>query len=112
MGGYLGIFQNNKEAGTSFLEIYHFLLFPKFVGNEKNLKPKEYPIHVCYGDGEEIEDEVMDHLRVTMWNNLMSLKLKEGDVIVLDNLLCQHTRMDFKGERRMLIHLAEQISYF
>lgn len=42
-----------------------------------------------------------------MWNNAMSLKLMPGDVMVLDNLLAQHSRMSYKGGvRKILVNLS------
>ena len=78
-----------------------------------DLPPNEYPYHCCYGDGEEIEDEVVDHLRAAQYNNAMSLKLEAGDVIFLDNMLAQHTRIGCVGtERKILVHIADSIEDF
>ena len=79
------------------------------------MEPRDYPFHSCYGDGTEIEEDVLDHIRACMWKNAMSLKMFPGDVIILDNLLCQHSRMGFQdvqqdGEeatRRLVVSLSE-----
>ncbi|XP_066910285.1 dapdiamide synthesis protein DdaC-like [Clytia hemisphaerica] len=83
---------------------------PMFEGKE-DLPPSEYPYHCCYGDGEEIEDDVIDHIRSVMWRNAMSLALFPGDVLILDNLLCQHSRIGYEGgERKVVVFLGEPIN--
>ena len=69
----------------------------------------EYPNHCCYGDGEEIEDSVLDHIRAVTWNHAMSLKFAPGDVIMLENMLCQHSRIGYHGDRRILVFLGEPV---
>ena len=40
----------------------------------------------------------------------MSLKLLPGDVVIMDNLYCQHSRISFEGgERKIVVSLAEPI---
>eukprot|EP00111_Clytia_hemisphaerica_P001787 TCONS_00005039-protein len=88
----------------------YFKSHPMYDGKEE-LSPSEYHFHTCYGDGAEIEDDVIDHIRSIIWNNAMSLKLLPGDVVIMDNLYCQHSRMSFEGgERKIVVSMAEPIS--
>ncbi|XP_066924147.1 dapdiamide synthesis protein DdaC-like isoform X2 [Clytia hemisphaerica] len=81
---------------------------PMFADRAEDLPAHEYPYHCCYGDGEEIENDVMDHIRSVAWKNAMSLTLLPGDVLILDNLLCQHSRIGYEGgDRRILVFLGE-----
>ena len=84
------------------------------------MSPRDYPYHCSYGNGEEIEDHVIDHIRACMWNNAVPLKMFPGDVIILNNLLCQHSRMGFQQQRkdggeetrRVVVSLLEPISRY
>jgi len=73
--------------------------------NQHNLQANQYPFHCCYGDGEEFEDETVSHIRAAHWNNAIALKLEQGDVIFMDNYLCNHSRMAFEGSRRVLVQM-------
>ena len=75
------------------------------------MDPNEYPVHTCYGDGEPIEDEVVDHIRSVIWNNAMSFTMNVGDVVIMDNLLSHHSRIGFQGDRKILLHLGNPMSY-
>ena len=65
----------------------------------------EFPYHCTYGDGEEIEAEYLDELRRINWENAVGFDWKEGDVLFLDNLIMQHSRLSFKGDRFVGISL-------
>ena len=51
------------------------------------MTPNEYHYHCSYGDGEEFEDDVIDHIRSTIWKNAVGIKLEQGDILFLDNFL-------------------------
>ena len=97
-----------SPVGTIFL-IFPFLIF-QFAN--QILDPNESPYHTRYGDGEEIEDEVVDHIRTVIWQNAMSLVMNVGDVVVMENLLCKHSRVGYQGDRRILVHLAEPMTRY
>jgi len=73
--------------------------------NKLHLKPNEYPIDCCYGDGEHFEEETVNHIRAAQWNNAIALKLEQGDIIFLDNYLCSHSRMSYEGDRKILVQM-------
>ena len=75
------------------------------------MEPSEYPLHTRYGDGEEIEDEVIDHIRSVTWKNAMALTLKAGDLVILENMLCHHSKVGYQGgDRKILVYLAEPMT--
>ena len=65
----------------------------------------EYPFHITYGDGEELEAEYVDEVRRITWENAVGFDWKEGDVLFMDNLIMQHSRLGFEGERHVGISL-------
>eukprot|EP00656_Telonema_subtile_P051028 TRINITY_DN6762_c0_g1_i1.p1 TRINITY_DN6762_c0_g1~~TRINITY_DN6762_c0_g1_i1.p1 ORF type:complete len:390 (+),score=96.68 TRINITY_DN6762_c0_g1_i1:84-1253(+) len=55
-----------------------------------------WPVDCSYGDGSEIPQEVLNHLRETIWANTIALPMRQGDLLVCDNFLAMHGRMSFE----------------
>ncbi|CAH1233716.1 Hypp812 [Branchiostoma lanceolatum] len=73
---------------------------------------KPFPPHRCpfnsqYGDGSEIEPEVLQHIRDVTWQSAVGFQMRSRDVLMLNNMYIQHGRLGFTGERRLLVYLAE-----
>lgn len=66
-----------------------------------------YPTHATYGDGSEIDPEVIRHIRDTNWSNAVGFQWQNGDVIVIDNILVMHGRLSFTGKRKVLSFLTK-----
>ena len=64
-----------------------------------------YPAHAIYGDGTEIEPEAIQHIRAVNWSCAVGFQWWTGDIAVLDNLAVMHSRLSFKGKRRILSFL-------
>eukprot|EP00993_Chasmostoma_nieuportense_P001282 NODE_2177_length_1259_cov_176.939929_g2069_i0.p1 GENE.NODE_2177_length_1259_cov_176.939929_g2069_i0~~NODE_2177_length_1259_cov_176.939929_g2069_i0.p1 ORF type:complete len:380 (+),score=83.63 NODE_2177_length_1259_cov_176.939929_g2069_i0:52-1140(+) len=54
------------------------------------------PCHCTYGDHSEIEPEVLNHVRETVWRNTVAVPPQAQDVLIVDNLLAMHGRMSFQ----------------
>ena len=67
-----------------------------------------YPTHTLYGDGGEIDPEVIEHVRATGWRNAVGFSWRKRDVLVLDNLAVQHSRLSFKGDRLLFAYLTSE----
>ena len=66
----------------------------------------------CYfGDGDPIEDSVMQEICEIYEDLELSLPWQRGDVIVVDNVLLAHGRNAFDGERRILVALGDMDNY-
>jgi len=66
-----------------------------------------WPVHSTYGDGEELEPEVLAHLRQVIWDNTVVIAPQPGDVLMVDNYLTLHGRMSFpEGEKRKVFVVA------
>jgi alpha-ketoglutarate-dependent taurine dioxygenase len=68
--------------------------------------PYDLPQNTFYGDGGEIEPEVIEHLRRIYLDGLTSFEWRSGDVLLLDNMLTAHARNSFVGPRRILTAMA------
>ena len=67
----------------------------------------KYPAHTSYGDGSEIEPEVVQHLRATSWKCAVGFRWRNGDLLAIDNLAVQHGRIGFTGDRKILAFLVD-----
>jgi len=72
-----------------------------------DLPDEMYPTHSQYGDGAEVDVDVLRNVRDANWNNAVGFDWKEGDVLVLDNVLAMHSRLSFTGtKRKLMAHLT------
>jgi len=68
---------------------------------------KELPRNSYYGDGSAIEDSVLDEIREVYRQSAVAFPWRQGDVLMLDNMLAAHGRMSFTGPRKVLVAMAE-----
>lgn len=65
------------------------------------------PRHAFYGDGEPIEEDVLDTIRAIYEEEKLSFAWKSGDLMLLDNMLYSHGRDPYEGARKVLVAMAE-----
>ncbi|XP_031566579.1 uncharacterized protein LOC116301635 [Actinia tenebrosa] len=65
-----------------------------------------YPTHTTYGDGTDLEPEMLQHIRAIKWQCSVGVQWKRTDMIVFDNLKVMHGRMSYTGERRLLAYIC------
>lgn len=65
------------------------------------------PFRTYYGDGTEIEEEVIEEIRDVYERTKITFAWKEGDILLLDNMLMAHGRNPFQGERKILVGMSE-----
>ncbi|XP_064643904.1 dapdiamide synthesis protein DdaC-like [Lineus longissimus] len=85
----------------------YFLNQPDVYSVLKDEDPKRYPFTTFYGDGTDIELDVMEHIRATIMRCTRAEQLRRGDVMVLDNMSAAHSKFGFTGERVMRVALAK-----
>jgi len=59
-----------------------------------------------YGDGTPLEAAALEHVREVVGAASMPVAWREGDLLVIDNLLAAHGRNPFDGPRRILLSMA------
>lgn len=91
-----------NQATTHHRTYYKSL--PSFTGTD--IPDDKYPTNTYYGDGSEIEPEVIQHLRAVSWSCAVGFRWRKGDLLVLDNMAVRHGRIGFKGEREILLHMT------
>ncbi len=73
----------------------------------KAFAPEDLPSNSYYGDGSEIEPEVVAQLREAYLQEMVSFPWQRGDVLLLDNILTAHARAPYAGPRKILVAMAE-----
>lgn len=68
------------------------------------------PFNTYYGDGAPIEDCVIDELRRAYDTETVAFKWRQGDLLMLDNMLVAHGRNPFTGTRKVLTAMGEPFS--
>lgn len=68
--------------------------------------PEDFPRRVCYGDGQPIEDGLVDEIRALYWELARSFPWEAGDLLVLDNMLTAHARNPYEGPRKILVAMG------
>lgn len=64
----------------------------------------EYPFDTAYGDGEEIEEQVLTSLRRIYWKHAVAVPWRPGDLLVLDNRVAAHARLSYEDiEKRKIV---------
>lgn len=63
---------------------------------------EDLPFATYYGDGSEIEEEVLTQLQAYYKNNAIVYDWQKDDFLLLDNMMYSHGRMPFKGKRKIL----------
>lgn len=68
---------------------------------------KDVPYNTYYGDGECIEDDVVQAITEAYNHEKVTFPWQQGDVLMLDNMLTAHGRNPFVGTRKVLVAMAD-----
>jgi alpha-ketoglutarate-dependent taurine dioxygenase len=93
------------------LQLHHVsCLEPETQANIRSLfREENYPRNVYYGDGSPIEDAVVAEVRELYGRCAVEFPWREGDVLMVDNMLVAHGRRPFTGERKIAVAMGELI---
>lgn len=99
--GQMSFFNQIQLHHYSFLEadVRDHLLT---TGGEDNL-----PRNVYYGDGEPLEQAVVDLISELYEQCAVRFQWQAGDVVMVDNMLAAHARDPFSGERKMAVAMGD-----
>ncbi|GIH03447.1 hypothetical protein Rhe02_15140 [Rhizocola hellebori] len=64
------------------------------------------PLDVCYGDGSAIENDALASIRAAYAAETVAVPWREGDVLLVDNVLVAHGREPYQGPRRIVVSMG------
>jgi alpha-ketoglutarate-dependent taurine dioxygenase len=67
------------------------------------------PANSFYGDGSQIEPDVLDTLRSVYLKEKVIFAWQKNDVLMLDNMLAAHGREAYSGNRKVLVAMAQPV---
>lgn len=70
-------------------------------------KENELPQTSFFGDNSPIDTKALKHIRETMFSEATVFPWRQGDVVMLDNVLVCHGRMPFSGPRKILLAMTD-----
>ncbi|MEU1394438.1 MULTISPECIES: TauD/TfdA family dioxygenase [unclassified Nonomuraea] len=68
------------------------------------------PNNTYYGDGSDLEPDVLAELRAAYEAEALAFTWERGDVLIVDNMLVAHGRVPYTGSRRLLVTMAQPFS--
>jgi alpha-ketoglutarate-dependent taurine dioxygenase len=68
------------------------------------------PRQLYFGDGEEIGEEEIMEVGKAYEEEAVSFRWKEGDLLMLDNMLVAHGRNAYVGERKIIVAMGEMVN--
>ncbi|MGH9760730.1 MAG: TauD/TfdA family dioxygenase, partial [Blastocatellia bacterium] len=68
------------------------------------------PINAYYGDGSPLEPDVLDEIRSVFRRLTVTFKWRQGDVLMIDNILVAHGRTPYSGPRKVLVAMGSPLT--
>ena len=72
---------------------------------------EDVPKNAYYGDGTQIEPEVLEEIREAYTEHRIEFPWHRGDLLMLDNMLVAHGRAPFTGPRKILVAMADPFAW-
>lgn len=73
---------------------------------EDILEPEDMPRNVYFANGSVIPDDVFSEVREVLADQTVIFPWKDGDILMLDNMLTAHARTPFEGQRKVVVAMA------
>jgi alpha-ketoglutarate-dependent taurine dioxygenase len=71
------------------------------------LTPDEFPQYVTFADGTPIPDSHVEQILRRGLESAVDVAWRNGDVLLIDNVLLAHGRRPFEGTRRVLVAMSD-----
>jgi amino acid adenylation domain-containing protein len=64
------------------------------------------PRNAFFGDGSEIDEAALDHIRAVYDREMVTFIWQRGDILILDNMLTAHGRKPYRGPRQIVVGMG------
>jgi alpha-ketoglutarate-dependent taurine dioxygenase len=101
--------QTGESIWFNQANLFHVGSLPSEVRNAllSNYGEENLPRNAYFGDGELIEASVIEHINGVYEQTAVNFPWQKGDVLMLDNMLTAHGRNPFKGQRKIVVGMAQ-----
>lgn len=101
--------KTNEELWFEHVAFFHVTSLQPHVRDLllAEFKPEDLPFNTYYGDGSAIEDSVLEEIREAYNHTATRFDWREGDILLIDNMLTSHARESFSGPRKIVVAMAE-----
>lgn len=72
-----------------------------------DLREDELPRNACLGDGSQIAAADLQAIREAYEQEMVTFPWQKGDVLLVDNMLVAHGRTPYRGQRKVVVGMAE-----
>jgi alpha-ketoglutarate-dependent taurine dioxygenase len=101
--------RTNEEVWFNHVAFWHVSSLQQ---NVREVLLSEYsedglPYNTYYGDGTRIQDEVVEELRQAYEAETVRFPWKQGDLLLVDNMLVAHGRSPYSGPRKIIVSMGE-----
>lgn len=105
--------RTGEEVWFNHATFFHVSSLPPEIsrGMLVTLREEDLPTNTYYGDGTPIEPAVLNELREAYLHDLVSFSWQRGDILMLDNLLTVHGRRPFVGPRKIVVGMADPVTW-
>lgn len=98
-----------EEVWFNHIAFWHI---SSLVGSVREVLLAEYgeeglPYNTYYGDGSRIEDDVVEELRQAYEAETVRFPWKQGDLLLVDNMLVAHGRSPYSGSRKIIVSMGQ-----
>jgi alpha-ketoglutarate-dependent taurine dioxygenase len=100
---------NGEKVWFNHVAFWHISSLEKHVREalQRVFTEEDLPYNTYYGDGEEIETGVVEHITEAYRKQTIEFRWQKGDILLLDNMLVAHGRNSYEGERKVLVGMGE-----
>nr|MBA3356212.1 amino acid adenylation domain-containing protein [Pyrinomonadaceae bacterium] len=109
------VLKHPKTGGMVFfnqLQLHHVSCLEPTVRESllSIFREEDLPRNVYYGDGSPIEDSVMEEIGEIYRKTAVGFPWREGDILMLNNMLAAHGRNPYTGPRKIVVSMGEMVS--
>jgi alpha-ketoglutarate-dependent taurine dioxygenase len=100
--------RTGDEVWFNHVAFFHISTLPADTqeGLRELFAAEDLPSNTYFGDGQPIPDDVMEHVRSCYQSAGSRFGYREGDVLIVDNMLTAHAREPFTPPRKIVVAMG------